>query len=459
MFLRHSTILLSLFIPVAVWGSTFQPLGVPFKSPVTVATGLAANVLFSNLTTPRGITFDDKHNLLVVERGFGVTAFSPTSTPSSGWERTVVIQNTGFTQGIQVDGDKLYVSSATDTFVYRYDATTKSVASNIPPFSIVTGIPGDGELTTHTLQLETDASGKTIALLIASGPLTNIDTTARDPTSGRSQIRRFVLPPTYPSLSPPAPLQWANGQILAFGIRNPAGFAFPTSPTLSVGSKSLLVVENGASIDGLANLTSAFVNDNPADELEFVAYPTEPSAIASSQPSTYGFPDCTTLWNPLADPAGNPGFVDKPRGFQFSLELDPTKNDAFCHQVANNHPPILSFQAHSVPLDIKFYERTKPTSSGIASKSIPSSLLGHAFVSFHGSFNRVPPTGYGVVQFSYPLPRQTSDSLGYSFIVQATNLNTCPGSCIRPVGLAFGADGRLYVSSDSSGELFVIEKA
>jgi hypothetical protein len=151
MFLHHSTILLSLFIPVAVWGSTFQPLGVPFKSPVTIATGLAANVLFSNLTTPRGITFDDKHNLLVVERGFGVTAFSPTSTPSSGWERTVVIQNTGFTQGIQVDGDKLYVSSATDTFVYRYDATTKSVASNIPPFSIVTGIPGDGGMYTQQL--------------------------------------------------------------------------------------------------------------------------------------------------------------------------------------------------------------------------------------------------------------------------------------------------------------------
>lgn len=144
MFLHHSTILLSLFIPVAVLGSTFQPLGVPFKSPVTVATGLAANVLFSNLTTPRGITFDDKQNLLVVERGFGVTAFSPTSTPSSGWERTVVIQNTGFTQGIQVDGDKLYVSTATDTFVYKYDVITKSVASNIPPFSIVTGIPGDG---------------------------------------------------------------------------------------------------------------------------------------------------------------------------------------------------------------------------------------------------------------------------------------------------------------------------
>ncbi|KAF9470836.1 soluble quino protein glucose dehydrogenase [Pholiota conissans] len=450
MFSYRSVAFLSLSTLAGGFASTVQPLGIPFKSPVAVAPGFAASVIFSNLTTPRGITFDNKQNLLVVERGFGVTAFN---SVTSGWERNVVIQNAGFTQGIQVDGDKLYVSTATNTFVYKYDAVSKSVASNVSPFSIVNGIPGDGELTTHTLQLEKDASGKTVALLVASGPFTNIDVTARDPASGRSQIRRFVLPPIHFALPPPTPLQWSTGQILAFGIRNPAGFAFPPTQPHPLGSKSLLVVENGASIDGLSNFTAAFVNDNPADELEFVTYPTTPAAITSTTPKTYGFPDCTTLWNPLADPVGNPGFVNKPRGYQFSLELDPAKDDAFCQQIANNHPPALSFQAHSVPLDIKFY-----TPSGITSKAIPLSLRGHAFVSFHGSFNRSPPTGYGVVQFPYP-PHQTSNTLGYTFLIQATNLSTCPGTCIRPVGLAFGNDGRLYVSSDSSGELFVIEKA
>ncbi|EEB88093.1 hypothetical protein MPER_14274, partial [Moniliophthora perniciosa FA553] len=38
--------------------------------------GLTAGVVFSNLTAPRGITFDSEGNLLVVERGFGVTALS-----------------------------------------------------------------------------------------------------------------------------------------------------------------------------------------------------------------------------------------------------------------------------------------------------------------------------------------------------------------------------------------------
>ncbi|KAF8909721.1 hypothetical protein CPB84DRAFT_1765299 [Gymnopilus junonius] len=440
--------------------STFQPLGASFKSPVTVAPGFTANVLFSNLTTPRGITFDSKQNLLVVERGFGVTAFTLVSTPSPGWERTVVIQNPNFTQGIQVDGSKLYVSTAGDTFLYQYDATFKSVSSQSNPITVVTGIPPDGDLTTHTLQLEKDNHGHATAILIASGPLTNIDVTARDPSNGRSQIRRFVLSASTSSL----PLQWSNGQVVAFGIRNPAGFAFPPtipgglSPLAPLQERTLFVVENGASIDNVTGLTAAFVNDNPADELEFVIYPTKlngPTTIPIPAPKSYGFPDCTSLWNGSADPVGDPQFVGKPRGYQFSLDLEPSREDAFCQNVANNKPPRLSFQAHSVPLDIKYYT---PAVIPIKPPAFPASFINQAFVSFHGSFDRTPPTGYGVIRVPSPLGPQTQKDLGYSFLVQATNLNTCPGSCIRPVGLAFGSDGRLYVSSDSSGELFVIER-
>lgn len=110
--------------------ATFQPLGLPFKAPVVIAPGYSAQVLFSNLTTPRGITFDSNDNIIVVERGFGITAFTPTSTPSSGWERSVVIQNSNFTQGIQIDGNKLYASTATEAWVFDYDSTSKSVSGS-----------------------------------------------------------------------------------------------------------------------------------------------------------------------------------------------------------------------------------------------------------------------------------------------------------------------------------------
>jgi len=409
--------------------ATFQATGVPFKSPVTTAPRFSSRVLFSNLTTPRGITLDAEENILVVERGFGVTAFS---RATGGWERTVVISNPNFTQGIQITGDTLYVSTASDVLVYNYDASTKSVTNGGVPRVLISGLPPDGDLTTHTLQLQQDGDG--LKMLVASGPFTNIDPTARDPSSGRSQIRRFDVPPSHSAQA--APLQWSDGEILVYGIRNPAGFAFHPSS-----SEKLYVVENGASIDNVTGLTATFVNDNPADEMDLVK--------VDGNPNFYGFPDCTTLWNPQADPVGDPQYVGLEKGDQISLMLEPERDDAWCSSAINNVPPVLSFQAHSVPLDIKFYKAPQK----LAPRSFPSSFTGDAVVSFHGSFDRTPPTGYGVVHVPFPL------SQNYEFLVQATDLATCPGSCIRPVGLAFSSSGVLYVSSDSSGELFVIERS
>ncbi|KAF8529670.1 hypothetical protein BU17DRAFT_36439 [Hysterangium stoloniferum] len=407
--------------------STFQSSGVPFENPVTVASGFDAHILFSNLTTPRGIAFDSVGNLLVVERGFGITAFTEARN-GSGWERTVVIASPNFTQGIQVDDNRLYVSTAGQALVYNYNAAAKTVEEN--PAIVVNGIPPDGDLTTHTLQLQ--RIGTTTKLLIASGPFTNIDPTARDPSSGRSQIRSFILPRN-PFDS--TPQNFINGDLIAFGIRNPAGLAFsPTSP-----STTLYVVENGASIDNTTGLTAAFVNDNPADELELVDLQ-QPAA-------TYGFPDCTTLWNPFADPVGDENFTNLTQGAQFSLLLEPDKGDAFCQDQRNNIPPALSFQAHSVPLDIKFYAPPENSSQ----HAFPQSFKNDAFVALHGSFSRIPPTGYGVVHVPFSGPDLSTENI--SFMIQVTDLAPCPGHCIRPVGLAFGIDGRLYVSSDGSGEV------
>lgn len=122
----------------------FQPLGAPFKAPVSVLSGFYARVLYSNLTLPRGIAFDSLSNLLVVEHGFGITAFSKIGPPIGGWERTVVIQNPNFTQGIQVDGTKLYASTASEALLFDYNPSTKSVSGSATV--IVNGLPPDGGL-------------------------------------------------------------------------------------------------------------------------------------------------------------------------------------------------------------------------------------------------------------------------------------------------------------------------
>lgn len=180
-------------------------------------------------------------------------------------------------------------------------------------------------MTTHTLQLTSDSDPLGEGILVATGPLTNIDVTARDPTSLRSQIRHFSF-----ETGSDQPQSFSNGALIAFGIRNPAGFAFsPISPS------TLYVVENGASIDNVTGLTPTFVNDNPADELEKVNL--------HSPVISYGFPDCTTLWNPIADPLGDPQYVNLTRGTQISLLLDPNRGDAWCRNISNNTPPKLAF--------------------------------------------------------------------------------------------------------------------
>ncbi|KAF5338104.1 hypothetical protein D9758_015381 [Tetrapyrgos nigripes] len=454
--------LLLLLFSYSLWTTLIQaqtqPPGILFRSPVTVAPGYSARVVFSNLTSPRGIAFDSTGDtLLVVERGFGVTALSPSLTSPGSWERIVVIQNGSFTHGIEVDGASLYLSTAGQVLRYEYDASTRSVAVGQDPQIVVDGLPADGELTTHPLLLEHSPNGQAGALYVGSGPLTNIDLTARDPASGRSQIRRFPLTATSASTQ-----SWSSGGIIAYGIRNPAGFAFGPSSS----SNELYIVENGASIDNVTGLTSDFVNDNPADELELV----DLAGYTSSTLPFFGFPDCATLWNPQADPTGDPQFASLAKGEQFSLILpvdagDEIRDDSWCRDESNNRRPALSFQAHSVPLDIKF-------------QSGPSGA--DAFVSFHGSFDRDPPTGYGVVKVALPL-FQSNDALGYEFIVQATNLVSCPVTgtgqeCIRPVGLAFRTTGtsalttggengegskglELFVSSDESGEERLSERA
>ena len=122
-----------------------------FLSPVTVAHGLAATPIFHNLTTPRGITFDSNQNLLVVERGLGVTSFTSSDPSCDGWLRTVVIANSGFTQGIQVHGSALYVSTSGQVLRYAYDASSRTVSGS--PVVIVDGIPPDGGMHTFNHSL------------------------------------------------------------------------------------------------------------------------------------------------------------------------------------------------------------------------------------------------------------------------------------------------------------------
>jgi glucose/arabinose dehydrogenase len=76
------------------------------------------------------------------------------------------------------------------------------------------------------------------------------------------------------------------------------------------------------------------------------------------------------------------------------------------------------------------------------------------------SRNRNPADGYRVMRVDFgpdgqPVHPVTSKTAQIP-VMENSNIGACPFNCFRPVGLAFDDKGRLYVSSDQSGEIYVI---
>ncbi|MBF6589217.1 MAG: PQQ-dependent sugar dehydrogenase [Ktedonobacterales bacterium] len=104
--------------------------------------------------------------------------------------------------------------------------------------------------------------------------------------------------------------------------------------------------------------------------------------------------------------------------------------------------PLLKMQAHSAPLGLAF----------VTGSVFPASYRG-LFVAYHGSWNRTVPTGYKVV-FA---PLGASGQITGPPQDFATGWLTTNGTVLgRPVGLAVGPDGALYLSDDLKGKIYRI---
>lgn len=191
----------------------------------------------------------------------------------------------------------------------------------------------------------------------------------------------------------------SGAAIYATGVRNGSGLAVD-------GSGQLWMVVNQR--DNLPNPPGH--EDLPADEFDIV-----------TANGNYGWPSC------YPDTNGNR-----------QLSPDSPVAASNCNgQVKNTLP----FQAHSAPLGIVFY----------TAKMFPAQYQGGAFVAFHGSWNRTVPTGYKVVYvtFSGGMPVSYADFItGW--------LGSAPSYTVsgRPVGVAVGLDGSLYISDDSNGYIY-----
>ncbi|MFP6665376.1 MAG: PQQ-dependent sugar dehydrogenase [Deltaproteobacteria bacterium] len=107
-------------------------------------------------------------------------------------------------------------------------------------------------------------------------------------------------------------------------------------------------------------------------------------------------------------------------------------------KVAATIPPAYELPAHTAPLAIVF------DPGGV----FPDEYRGAAFVSLHGSWNRRKKQGYEVVTLFFgedDVIRQEPFLTGFEIDEDVVG---------RPVGLAFGGDGALYIADDYTGVVY-----
>ncbi|KAF1943215.1 hypothetical protein EJ02DRAFT_443465 [Clathrospora elynae] len=213
----------------------------------------------------------------------------------------------------------------------------------------------------------------------------------------------------------------SSGLLLGWGLRNSVGVA--EDPVFG----SMYSVEN--SVDNIQRSGRTTKENNPGDEMNFHGFSNGPKT--EQQGGNYGYPSCFAAWNVTEIPGYN-----GTTGSQFAIgDQNVTVNDTFCRN--DRIAPRITFAAHMAPLDIKF------NPNGTAA-------------------NREEPIGYKLNFFQFdgkgsPMAPENSTTAAAD-IVSNPNISACPSSCFRPVGLAWDAEGRLFMSSDSTGDIYVVTR-
>ncbi|KAF2448014.1 soluble quino protein glucose dehydrogenase [Karstenula rhodostoma CBS 690.94] len=395
----------------------------PKNAAPSVASGWRAEVVANGLDGPRAIVFDSEGGLLVVEGKKGISRIS-FGKGEGGCARGEGDREVVLNHGLELseDGKTLYASSSSAVYAWDYDASQGRNTSG--PREIIGGFGSTAGHPSRTLLLSRTVPG---LILVSRGSLENIDETTQNRSTGVSTIKAFNLTNLTDSSSYSFP---DDGLILGWGLRNSVGVA--EEPVTG----AIYSVEN--SVDNFNRSGESIHQNNPGEELNFHGYLN--GTQTDEQGGNYGYPTCFAAWN-VDEIPDNEGVQV---GTQVAIgEQNSSLNDTFCRD--DRIPPRLTFQAHQAPLDIKF------NPNGTA-----------AWVTFHGSWNRDEPIGYKLSYIAFdgagaPVANATSNSSTID-IFSNSDLSKCPDECVRPVGLAWDSEGRLFMSSDATGEIWVVTR-
>ena len=311
--------------------------------------------------------------------------------------------------GIVLSTGGLYF--ATRSTVLRYPMHAGQMMPIGEPQVIARDLPSDGNHTAKNLALSAD--GKT--LFVNFGSATNscqvadrtLESPGRDPCpelAYRSGIWRFD--------AVRANQTGATGTRYATGIRNAVGLALAPDG-------QVWATQHGR--DQLGQNWPKFFNDTqnaekPSEEL-----------LQVNVGDDFGWPYC---------------YHDLEAG-HLVLAPEYGGDGKQVGRCAQKKEPAVAFPGHWAPDGLTFYDGTQ----------FPARYRGGAFIAFHGSWNRapLPQAGYRVVfvPFASGKPAGTYETFADGFWKEEPS-----GPKHRPVGVAVGPDGSLYITDDAAGRIW-----
>jgi glucose/arabinose dehydrogenase len=318
--------------------------------------------------------------------------------------------------GIGIFNGHLYVDEGKR--IVRYAMTPNALVPSGQPEVVVQGLPLEPGHRARSFAIASDG-----AMYVVVGSATNScqvkdrsnDSPGHDPCTElntRAGIWKFDANKTGQSFSPSARF--------ATGIRNGMGITIDPSG-------QLWATQHGRDQlhDNWPKVfpTTQYQAENPGEEL-----------LAVGQGDDFGWPYC--YWS-----MDEKKLVDAPE-----YGGDGKKTD----RCASKKGAVAAFPGHWAPMSVLFYTGSR----------FPAKYKGGAFIAFHGSWNRAPEPQAGYRVVFQPL-NGTQASGDYETF--ADGFAGLPPAQIqpdrakhRPVGLAMGPDGALYVSDDAGGRIYRI---
>jgi glucose/arabinose dehydrogenase len=317
--------------------------------------------------------------------------------------------------GVQLFGNWLYVSD--DVGVYRYALEKGELAPTGPRETVVSEFPRERQHSDKTFAL--DAKG-TLYINVGAPSNSCQEKDRQEGSLGQepcAMLEKYggvwVFDGTKLNQTP------ANGRRFATGIRNAVALEW------NAAQKGLFSVIHGR--DSLDTLFPALYSaeDNATRQAE------EFHQIVDG--GNFGWPET---------------FYDNKLGHRV---LAPEYGgDGKKTPEAGKYPdPLVAYPAHWAPNDLLFY----------SGKNFPAKYNHGAFIAFHGSWNRAPEPQAGYKVVFQPMKNGKANGAYEVFVdgfAGEMEDNSPRNAKYRPVGLAVGPDGSLFVSDSQKGRIWRI---